>query len=185
MTKYLFGCGMMDTLVRKVLHVVLAVAVAELVPPLGQVGGATVGVVLAAAFLLARKLSFATRIRAVAPGSYGDIVYAGAVVALSLLLLPEHGDAFRVGMLTLAFADPAAALVGRYGVHRFSFAGERRTLEGSLACAVVSALVLFVFGVPALTAAGAGVLVACAEALSLRGFDNLTIPLVAALVALA
>jgi phytol kinase len=96
------------------------------------------------------------------------------------------------GILIMAWADAGAALVGeRWGRHRFSLFGARKSIEGSLTMLGLSFLTCwFVFGFLArfpipltLSVSSAVSLVATGmEALSGRGLDNITVPLSSALV---
>lgn len=118
--------------------------------------------------------------------SDGAVLYP---VAVMLLYVVSRGQPLRfcVPLLILAVSDAAAALVGQHlGRWRYRVGGCERTLEGSLAFLVTAIAAcwagLLVAGVGAplerpLLAAGVA-LVACAlEAVSLRGWDNLTVPL--------
>ncbi len=110
--------------------------------------------------------------------------YATALVLLSLFASPLASE---IGVITLAVADPAAAMIGRrFGRVRLV---AKKSLEGSLGFVVVGASAAFVWLVlaspftiqaallSALTAAFAG---AVAELLSTRFDDNFTIPVVVA-----
>jgi len=92
--------------------------------------------------------------------------------------------ALTAGLLTMAWGDAAAALIGiRFGRHRYRVGRSWRSLEGSAA--------MFVFSVAAVAAAGALVnggsygpapilagaaLATVLEAASRRGIDNLLVP---------
>ncbi len=99
-----------------------------------------------------------------------------------------HRGAVVAGIAALAFADPAAALVGRrLGQRRYTRWAHGRTVEGSLAfflvAAVAAAAVAAAYpgGPPAIRAGvGCGVAGAVAEVLSPPGVDNLTTPLLVA-----
>lgn len=113
--------------------------------------------------------------------------YCTALMALALIGSPVVG---AVGVLVLAFGDPAAALVGRrWGRTKLAHG---RSLEGSLTFVGVSWAVAFcglavVFpeiGAPAaaLLAAAGAISGAVAELFSRRIDDNLSIPVVAGVV---
>jgi dolichol kinase len=106
------------------------------------------------------------------------------VSALLLLALFAPRPAAEVGVLVLGVADPAAGLVGRRFGRTRLLAG--RSLEGSLAFALVGALVAgawlaltAVLPLPSLAvvAFAAGITGALAELGSTRLDDNFTIPL--------
>ncbi len=95
-------------------------------------------------------------------------------------------------LLIMAWADAGASFVGqRWGRHRFSLFGARKSLEGSFAMMALSFVICWiVFGgfgrfptASTLLVSSAVALVATGvEALSGRGLDNLTVPLSSAFV---
>lgn len=99
-----------------------------------------------------------------------------------------HRGAVLAGIAALAFADPAAALVGtNLGQRRYSRWAHGRTVEGSLAFFLIAAAAVAVVaavcpgGPPAVRAGvGCGIAGAVAEALSPPGVDNVTVPLLVA-----
>lgn len=111
-------------------------------------------------------------------------------VALTYVLFWDESPrpAILAGIAALAFADPAAFLVGsRWGQRRLRPAAGGRTLEGSLAFFVVSAVAVGI--VASIAGEGAypwrmgvacGLAGAIVEALTPSGWDNLTIPLAVA-----
>ena len=122
--------------------------------------------------------------------SLGLILYAASYTVLAALF-PSRPYIVAAGVLPMAYGDSAAALVGkRYG-KRALVGG--KTLEGALAMFSVSlaALVLSLAYLTAfypltlarglLPALAASIVVAVAELLSPRGFDNVTVPLLGAL----
>jgi len=105
-----------------------------------------------------------------------------------------HGDfpRYAIAMLALAFGDAAGGLVGRrYGRHHFRVWGTTRSMEGSAATFIVTAVLTGIILALTMTPGGAlliglavGGAVAMVEAASPRGTDNITVP-IAALTALA
>lgn len=95
-------------------------------------------------------------------------------ILLAMLLFPS--SAVVPGILVLAFADPAASVLGR-------LLGRRRlgkgSVEGTLIFAAVAFLVLLPF-VPPPVAAACAVVTALVEILPLGLDDNLTVPVTAA-----
>jgi phytol kinase len=117
----------------------------------------------------------------------------GAVVfPLGLLLAAiavwSHPAAFSFAALVLAFADPAASLVGkRLNSLSWPVSGGRKSLLGSLAFFAVALALGTVFASVAGTGAilavlGAAALLTAVEATLGFGLDNLVIPLVAGLL---
>ncbi len=141
-------------------------------------------------------------------GTPGTVYFAIALTLLFGLLWRPQGPIDRApfavaGAMALTWGDALAALLGRrYGRHHYRIWDGERSLEGSAAMFAASALVMFLAlallpgsalcanaapielgrALPAaLLAAGAATL---AEAISPHGTDNLSVPLVAAAVAL-
>ena len=128
-------------------------------------------------------------IHAVPRRSAGDLFFP---LAVALLFLTTRHDkpAYLAAMLTLTFADTAAALVGqRYGQSPYTTpTGATKTLEGSAAFATVAFagthLPLLLIGdttraQSVLIALTVAIVLTLAEALSFAGLDNLLVPLLA------
>ena len=103
---------------------------------------------------------------------------------LTLVVLMEHGllssPAVVSGTLAMGLGDGAAALVGtRFGRHRIG----GKTLEGSFAMMILSFIIFIMFGDASIPAAVVSALLAAGvEAFTPRGLDNITVPLVSALL---
>lgn len=119
--------------------------------------------------------------------SYGEACVPVAVAA-TWWLAEGRTILFSLPVLLLAFADAAAALVGgRIGRHRYRTSEGSKSVEGSIAFAlvatVVSAIVLRVLepGIDLLPALLISLLLGCVlllvEAVAWRGLDNLLIPI--------
>ena len=109
-------------------------------------------------------------------------VTLGLGALLSLLLFPPPVAAAAI--YALAFGDSAATLVGRFlGRIRPGFLAGK-SLEGSLACFITAALATFLVLRDWKTALVAGLAAAIAEALPIKDFDNLLLPLAAGVVIL-
>ena len=138
----------------------------------------------------------------------GTVYFALAITVLFAVLWRPQGPVDRApiaaaGAMALTWGDALAALVGRrYGWHRYTIGRSTRSWEGSVAMLIAAAGSMFLvltrlagsalspLAVPpslglallaALLGAGAATV---AEALSPHGTDNLSVPLVAAGVAL-
>lgn len=95
-------------------------------------------------------------------------------ILLAVILFPL--SAVVPGILVLAFADPAASVLGR-------LVGRRRLGKGSVEGALIFALVAFLVLLPFVTppvAAACALITALVEVLPLGLDDNLTVPLTAA-----
>ncbi|MBK1735349.1 hypothetical protein CKO15_08645 [Halorhodospira abdelmalekii] len=122
----------------------------------------------------------------------GFFYYALSHVILIAVLWPLGGEVFAVlGILIMAWGDGLAGFVGYYlGRHRYTIRGATKSLEGSAAMFVVSAVMVLLtlvpfFGwtavaLPALVIAAAATL---CEAVSRNGEDNLTVALVTGFLA--
>jgi phytol kinase len=94
------------------------------------------------------------------------------------------------GLMPMTWGDAFAAILGRrWGRHRYAIGGSTRSLEGSAAMFLFSLastfLVLWGFGTPLATAGLDALIVAVVatvvEAISIKGLDNITVPLLSAL----
>lgn len=109
---------------------------------------------------------------------------AGVVLAYVLFWEVGSRPAILAGLGALAFADPAAAIVGaRFGQRRYGRFGHGRTFEGSLAFLLVTAVGagLVASGhaggtFPIRAGVGCGLVGAAVEAITPSGWDNLAIP---------
>ncbi|MDR1803530.1 MAG: phosphatidate cytidylyltransferase [Treponema sp.] len=109
-------------------------------------------------------------------------VTLGLGALLTLLLLPAPVAAAAI--YALAFGDSASSLVGKFlGRMRPAFL-KGKSLEGSLACIVTSFLAAFFVFREWKTALAVGIASLLIDALPLREFDNLFLPLAAGFAAL-
>ncbi len=118
------------------------------------------------------------------PASLGTVYYPVSMAVLSGLSLLDGRFLipYGIGLFCMAFGDGLAPYAGHIKKGNAAFFGGRRTLLGTLtvfaASAAVAALMTLLFSLPlspyeiALTAAAAALF----EAIGLRGFDNLTLP---------
>ncbi|MGH9319932.1 MAG: hypothetical protein ACRD21_21350 [Vicinamibacteria bacterium] len=145
--------------------------------------------------LLAAVLYFSFRFELLA-AIENDGPSPGSVLAplsIALLLIALGKDSLHIalaGIFSMAFGDGAATLVGRrLGTRKYRILGHPRTMEGTLACFLVSSAA----AAPALALVGlvdwhqavafaliAGTVGASVEAVSVYGTDNLTVPLAVA-----
>jgi phytol kinase len=166
-----------------------------------------IGVIPFATFIGLNYLLWRTKlVKAIdAPDSTPGTVYFALSITLLFLAFwrtgtpADRGFIAAAGSMAMTWGDAMAAVVGkRVGRRRYTVAGSTRTVEGSIAMFVVSAVAIFltvllvpgsVFG-PLTPPVGAGVallaalvaalLATLAEAASPAGTDNLSVPLVAA-----
>ncbi len=129
------------------------------------------------------KFGYLPSINAIQRKSHGSLSYP-VVVILAFIFYDfktQNHDYFYfyIPILTMAFADPAAALFGkRFPFGKYSIGKEQKTLAGSLAFFVMAFAVnflllpthnlLFLILIP--------LVATFAEAITNKGLDNLTIP---------
>jgi phytol kinase len=128
-----------------------------------------------------------------ARGQLGTI-YFPISFALLIPLLWTQPALLVASLMPMVWGDAFAALIGqRIGTHTFTIWGQTRSLEGTFAMFVFSRLAVLLtlvfFAQPLASSLVAALLVACVasivEALSPFGIDNLTVPLVSAVVLVA
>jgi uncharacterized protein (TIGR00297 family) len=124
--------------------------------------------------------------------SYGTVYYPLSFLILVLLFWDSAPFIISVSILILAFGDAAAAIVGENlsSAHTFNLTSDKKSFEGSTAMFVVTSLIVagavwhyelryegivLIWIIVAIAA-----FVTVWEAISSKGFDNLTIPLGAA-----
>lgn len=156
------------------------------------------GALLVLLFAVTRKLGVLSAVHGVRRATSGVIAFPIAGIVL-MALTGGVGPSYVVPLLVVALADAAAALVGRpFGKHKFAIGTSVRSVEGSLAFFLVAFATTWIALSLSLPFDGTWVTVAVslvvatlctvAEAVSQRGWDNATVPLVAyavLLVALA
>ncbi|AHG89351.1 phosphatidate cytidylyltransferase [Gemmatirosa kalamazoonensis] len=176
---------------RKTAHVGLGLATLSFpwlfsdVWPVLLLGAVAVCTLLALRYVPALRTQVGGVVHGVDRASLGDLYFPVAATGLFVL---ARGDRilYTVPILTLAFADAVAALVGvRYGQHRFEGADGGKSAEGSIAFFLVAFLATHLPLLLFTTVGRAesvfigltfGVLVMLLEAVAWRGLDNLFIP---------
>ena len=104
----------------------------------------------------------------------------GAIAALLLLPLP----AASIGIYALAFGDSFASLAGKlFGRHRPAFLCGK-SLEGSAACFAAAFIPAWLVSHSLAVSLAAALAATAAEALPLKDYDNIALPLAAGLAAL-
>lgn len=175
---------------RKLVHVLSGVSILALpYLPISKLTFVVLGISFTVGLFATHQFGLLPSIHAVPRKSVGAIVFPLAMVFL--LLLPEpRGVVFTLSVLLLAIPDAVSGIIGvRYGKRLYYIADYRRSAEGSIAF-FVTALplswgLLHLQGGYALLPALAGalilsVVVTVVEAISVWGWDNLTIPVASA-----
>jgi phytol kinase len=184
--------GLHPELSRKLAHVGLGLATLTFpwlfdeTWPVLLVAGLAVATLVSLRHVPALRSSVGGVVNGVDRASFGDLYFPIAGAGLFVL---ARGDKllFSVPILTLAFADAVAALIGvAYGQYRYDDAeGGKKSLEGSIAFFLVAFLATHI---PVLLFSSVGraeslligltfgMLVMLLEAVAWRGLDNLFIP---------
>lgn len=164
-----------------------------------------IGIIPFATFIVVNFVLWRFRlVKSVDDGSsLGTVYFAAAITLIYALLwrpagLEDHGSIAAAGVMALTWGDALAAIVGKnFGRHRYTIFGSTRSIEGSLAMFVASFIAMFLvlaytpgtfiaYAAPwltlqqaALAALFGAALATLAEAITPRGLDNLSVPLVA------
>lgn len=179
---------------RKYVHVMTGL-LTMLFPPL--IGNHWLVLVLCGSFLAillsSMALNLLPSINAVARKTRGSFLYPIVVYGCYLIYMAYDQLMFYyIPILILALCDPIAALVGKkWPAGRYTTFGQTKTLSGSLgffiaAIITCSCLILGLeetsLSETILISVGVATVTAVAEALTHKGYDNLTIPVGALLV---
>ena len=144
-------------------------------------------IIAAAIALTSYAIPILPSIESVGRKSFGTLFYAISMGVLTAVFWRTHPQYAVIGILTMAWGDGLAAIVGqRFGKHKYQVGQISKSWEGSLAMSVAafiitSATLWSVEGnswqIWLISIATAVVATAC-EAFSQLGIDNLTVPLV-------
>ena len=127
---------------------------------------------------------FIAAIEEVDRNSYGTIAYGLAITILLVLFWPDRPDAVTAGVLVMALGDGLAGLIGRQlKTPQWIIFKQTKSIGGTATMAMVSILVLVILSnvtnqiisLPIAIAIGLGA--TGLEQISMRGLDNLTVPL--------
>lgn len=201
-----FGVG--QELTRKFVHICAGMWVFGI---LGLFGRWQIGIIPFATFIGVNWLLYRYRLVSAIDSerdSPGTVYFAASITLLFALLWRPEGPHDRApvavaGVMALTWGDALAALIGmRLGRHRYRVGHSVRSWEGSTVMLLVSALVIMLslwllpgsafcplappvgFGQALLVGLAAAAAATLVEAISPHGTDNLSVPLVAAGVAL-
>lgn len=151
----------------------------------------TVAIIFSGTLLLSRRFGWLASLHPTAQRGNSDILFLWAVY-LVFLLTKGNGLLFQIPVLVLTVGDTAAALIGqRYGCIRYQISESIRTLEGSIAfvASTILCVLFFLLGFTEMSLAQSAVLslmvaiiASTVEAITPKGLDNLTIPVVTLLL---
>lgn len=123
--------------------------------------------------------------------SPGTVYYALSLLILSFLTFREGSYPVigLMGILVMGYGDGLAAVVGQaYGKHHFKVLNTTKSVEGSLAMFIssfiVAILVLYISSAPSMLLYALLISLAATiiELFSIKGLDNLTVPLLTSLM---
>ena len=127
---------------------------------------------------------FIAAIEEIDRNSYGTIAYGFAITVLLVLFWPHRPDAVTAGVLVMALGDGLAGLIGRQlKTPQWVIFEQTKSIAGTTTMAVVSMLVLIIMSTITNQIISAPIAIAIAlgatglEQISMRGVDNLTVPL--------
>jgi len=132
-------------LTRKVVHIgsgnVILLAWRFQIPPWIGIGAAVVAGIIA---LVSYFVPILPSINSVGRKSLGTFFYAVSMGVLIALFFPQQPQYAAIGILTMAWGDGMAALIGQnFGRHPYQVLGSTKSWEGSLTMASVSYLICF------------------------------------------
>ena len=152
---------------------------------------ALLAIAMTALFAAGARFAFLPSLHDIRRRSHGAEYYPLAVILL-LLFAGDRTWLYVAALLTLAVGDAFAALIGsRYGVIRYQVDDCHKTLEGSLVFFIIAFQAVFLptllmtdlpRPVCVLASTLVAVLVTFFEAISLKGSDNLFVPLGTAVI---
>ena len=177
---------------RKLIHISLSVWIACWLSFLKWQWVAIAALLLATGVFISKRAGFLKSIHGVRRTTYGEITYALGI-ALVAYLARESPSVYALAVLNLGFADGLAAVIGiRYGRKKYAFWGRDKEKNGkTLAGALTSCGFVILSGTVFWWLAasvdwplwaivghiiGGGVLLSGLEFISLRGYDNIIIP---------
>ena len=173
--------GLQRELARKFVHV-LGGLVAALLVLLFTSQEIMIVVIYTPIMILVRKhlRSEIKSLYGVARTSYGEVVFPLGV-GISATFSPNE-ERYIAAMLILGISDTLASLVGdRWPIWRVSIFSSTRSLGGSGAFALSAFVICLATGLGVNEAVSVALATTVIEALSIRGFDNATVPIIAVL----
>ncbi len=181
---------------RKIIHILVGIWGAWLPIWLGWRSIIVLGFILLAGIAATTKLKWFKSIHSVTRRTVGEYLFPVSMIILALFFRSEV--AFAAAMLQLGIADGFAAVIGtRYGRKtRFKILGQTKSWHGTLTFLFCSSAIIFwalnmvnpglvmtsaiamIVGIA--MSIGFGMVLTIAELTSVRGLDNLSIPLLTA-----
>ena len=116
--------------------------------------------------------------------SFGTIAYGISITLLILLFWPRYASSISIGVLSMAFGDGLAGLIGRsINSPQWSILGQTKSIIGTITMGSVVAITTSIIsstnnlGLQSLEIIGISLIATCLEQISPWGIDNLTVPI--------
>ena len=116
--------------------------------------------------------------------SFGTVAYGMSITLLLLLFWPRYASSISIGVLSMAFGDGLAGLIGKsINSPKWSILGQTKSFVGTLTMASVVAITTLIIsstnnlGIQPLAIIGISLIATLLEQISPWGIDNLTVPI--------
>lgn len=168
-----------SVLIRKLIHVSMSLVMIAIACLFGYRYLIIIGMGLTIAFILSRKFYRLRCLRDRSDQSWGEITFPLGIAVSAIISVNQN--IFIASMLVLAFSDTIAFVIGRHFRKAPKIIGDR-TIAGSGAGFVTSLVILISLGFGVYCSLITAFAIFIAELFSKKGFDNLTMPVVAAII---
>lgn len=170
---------------RKIAHIGIAVAVSVWPFYLDWLSIQILGLGLVLGVIATIRLDLTSSIHGVVRKSYGEVLFGVAVIVAGMTA--DSPAIFCVAILFLGLADGLAAVTGTlWGKsNNYKVFGDTKSLVGSATFLIAALMIIVGYSLmtgqqlPAYTLIGLPLIATVLENISIRGTDNLTVPLVA------
>lgn len=166
---------------RKLVHIVVGIQAAIWPLYLDWFEIRLISIVLTLGFIVCMRLKVFQSLGAIERLSYGEVLFALAIGAVTLVT--DSPSIFAAAILHMSVADGMAALIGtKFGkTTRYKVFGHTKSIVGTATFFVTSCAILIVYGLvtgglAAPFIVGGAVIAATLENLGLYGFDNILVP---------
>jgi len=180
--------GVHSELTRKLVHIMVGIFVAFWPFFLSWRQIQLLSVMFVIVVAISIRLNIFRSIHAVSRNALGELLF-GLIVGI-LALIVDSEWIFAAAMLHLSLADGLAAIVGLlYGEgNTYKVLGHTKSMAGSIAFFFTSVMIMVAYAIfsdasyGAMTLIGLPIMATIAENFSIKGTDNLVIPMLVALV---
>ena len=116
--------------------------------------------------------------------SFGTIAYGISITLLLLIFWPRYASSISIGILSMAFGDGLAGLIGRsINSPKWLILGQTKSIIGTFTMGTVVAITTLIIsstnhlGIQPIEIIVISLIATCLEQISPWGIDNLTVPL--------